>query len=262
MSFPLRRACAAGLASALILGAAAAPGAVQAADTGPAIGAAKYVKKWAWEQVPDVERDPLYARDDVFQDQRIWTVKDAATRLILDDGTDIRLGERAEIVLDEYTYDPDKSTGEVVSDFLKGSMRYVSGAIPSAEQVVETPAAILGLRGTTFDAFVDADGTTRVEVIEGAVEVESKATGGSVTVSAGRGVTVSPEQDTAMTTRDGRPSYDPALQNTAGVAPGSGNDGGSGDAAGAGGGHGDPGGGDGAGDGGGDAGGGDGGGTE
>ena len=65
----------------------------------------------------------------------------------------------------------------------------------------------------------------------------------AVTVGARCGVTVSPDQDTAMTTRDGRPSYDAVLQNTASVASGSGNEGGSGNGATGTGGHGDSGGG-------------------
>ena len=95
MLVTFRHMTAAGFVCAVLAAAGMSAGPVQAAETGPAIGSAKYVKKWAREQIPDVERDPLYARDDIFRDQRVWTVRDAATQLIIDDGTDIRLGERA-----------------------------------------------------------------------------------------------------------------------------------------------------------------------
>ena len=39
-------------------------------------------------------------------------------------------------------------------------MRYVSGAIPLAEQVVDTSATVLGLRGTTFDNLAREGGIT------------------------------------------------------------------------------------------------------
>ena len=55
---------------------------------------------------------------------------------------------------------------------------------------IQTPSAVIRVRGTTFTVDVDADGLTQVDVTEGIVDVTYQ--GNTVVLEAGQGITVAP----------------------------------------------------------------------
>jgi len=64
----------------------------------------------------------------------------------------------------------------------------VEGRAPGQELEVETPSAVAAVRGTRFSVRVDADGTTVVSVVQGAVDL----------TGAGQTVTVNPQHQSAV----------------------------------------------------------------
>ena len=76
------------------------------------------------------------------------------------------------MTLDELVFDPATGEGDLLVNLVEGVFRIISGAIPSENFTVVTPAATIGIRGTDFEVAVDELGVNAVSVFEGEVEVE------------------------------------------------------------------------------------------
>ena len=127
---------------------------------------------------------PVHLRDE------LRTEPGGRLRVTFRDGTVLTLGEKANVVIDRYVYDPDKDTGETVLQAASGAFLFASGRIKGLGQhriVISTPVADIGVRGTTFwGGPLDQYG---VLVLEGEISVSNQA--GSVVLSGtGRGTDI------------------------------------------------------------------------
>ena len=90
--------------------------------------------------------DPIYATD------TLRTGADGALGVTLRDDTRVSLGPNSEVRIDRYVYAPGEGGLGMVLKFLRGVGVYVSGRMsklaPDAIRL-ETPSAIVGVRGTT-----------------------------------------------------------------------------------------------------------------
>jgi hypothetical protein len=89
----------------------------------------------------------------VYQSDRLRTGADGSVGVALKDDTRVALGPASEIRLDRFSYAPAEGQLALVLRVVRGVVAYVSGRIaklaPDAIRI-ETPAAILGVRGTTL----------------------------------------------------------------------------------------------------------------
>jgi hypothetical protein len=89
----------------------------------------------------------------VFEADTLKTGADGRLGLTLKDDTRLSLGPTSEIRLDRFAYAPAEGRLGFVLNVVKGVAAYVSGRIaklaPDAVRL-ETPAAIVGVRGTTL----------------------------------------------------------------------------------------------------------------
>ena len=89
----------------------------------------------------------------VFEADGLRTGADGKVGITLNDDTRLSLGPNSELKLERFMYAPADSGFGVVLKFVKGAATYVSGRIAklSPDSVrLETPAAIIGVRGTTL----------------------------------------------------------------------------------------------------------------
>jgi hypothetical protein len=95
---------------------------------------------------------PAQAGAVVFEADTLRTGADGRVGITLKDDTRISLGPASEIRLDRFTYAPAEGRLGFVLKVVKGVAAYVSGRIaklaPDSIRL-ETPAAIVGVRGTT-----------------------------------------------------------------------------------------------------------------
>ncbi len=107
--------------------------------------------------------------DAVFQDQRIATGRDAAAKLTFTDSTALAIGPASTVKLDQFVY---AGGGQVAAVFnaTRGAFRFVSGRFRWRPYEVQTPQAIVGVRGTIFGVRVQPALTTIV-LQAGAVSV-------------------------------------------------------------------------------------------
>ena len=142
------------------------------------------------------ETRPLAVNSDVYFKDRCRSREGARMQATLKDGTRLTLGENATLVVDEFVYDPAQSRGELSVKIAKGAFLYVGGLIegePGAKVRIRTPAAAIGVRGTTVWGG-PIDKGFGVLALSGEVTVTGRR--GTVTLRQGQGT---------MLYADGRP---------------------------------------------------------
>lgn len=94
----------------------------------------------------------------VFETDALRTGPDGAVGVTLNDDTRLSLGPASEVRLERYMYAPGDGGFAMVLKFARGVAAYVSGRMaklaPDAIRL-ETPSAIVGVRGTTVAIRVD-----------------------------------------------------------------------------------------------------------
>ena len=90
------------------------------------------------------------------------------------DASLLTMGENAELTIDRFVYDPDRTSRVVLA--VTGALRFVGAAKrpPEYELTIDTPVAAVGARGTDFWAG-PIDGQYGILLIEGEVSVTSPA---------------------------------------------------------------------------------------
>jgi trimeric autotransporter adhesin len=85
---------------------------------------------------------------DMVRNERIVTGAEGKTQLLFLDGSALTVGPNAELILDEFVYDPATETGRLAMTATKGVFRVVGGKISKTEPItLKTPTATLGIRG-------------------------------------------------------------------------------------------------------------------
>jgi hypothetical protein len=96
----------------------------------------------------------------VYASDSLRTGKDGRVGVTLSDDTQVSIGPVSEVRLDSFVYDPGQGQLALVLKFIRGTAAYVSGQIaklaPDAVRL-ETPHAIVGVRGTTLAVQVTPD---------------------------------------------------------------------------------------------------------
>ena len=96
---------------------------------------------------------PVRIGETVYQSDALRTGIDGRIGIMLNDDTRVSLGPSSEVSLDRFAYDPAGGQLGFVLRVVRGVAAYVSGRIAklSPDSVhLETPAAIVGVRGTTL----------------------------------------------------------------------------------------------------------------
>lgn len=113
----------------------------------------------------------LKTGDKIHQDEVIATAEESEAELVLEDETKLAVGPKSKIVLDSFIYDPGKKDGEVVINAAKGAFRFITGKSAKSAYTIKTPASTIGVRGTTFDGFVDDSGEIALLLLDGEINV-------------------------------------------------------------------------------------------
>ena len=85
---------------------------------------------------------------EVFFNEKVSTDDSGRVQLLFRDGTSLTVGAGSEMTIDEYVFDPDSGSGEMVVNISKGVFRLVGGKISKNTPVVfNTPTATVAVRG-------------------------------------------------------------------------------------------------------------------
>jgi len=144
------------------------------ADPGDAIGAAVTVVNHVTGEYNSNLRN-IYIDDEVRQEEVIAVDEDSLGELMLRDQTKVALGPGARLRLERFIYDPNKTSGSIVLNLVKGGFRFITGIAPKPIYSIRTPVASITVRGTVFDVFIEGDEAIWVLLHEGAVTVCNNA---------------------------------------------------------------------------------------
>lgn len=89
-------------------------------------------------------------------------------QLRFQDNTTASVTENSRFVIDDFVYDPNRGAGRLNVRVSVGTVRYVSGQIARSNQQnvqVNTPTAVIGVRGTDFFMTVDESGQSLVILV-------------------------------------------------------------------------------------------------
>jgi hypothetical protein len=139
----------------------------------------------------DSELRTLVVDSDVFLDEEVATGPNSGTRIVFKDGTNLELGENSRLRLTKLVFDPDPKKSEIAVKALVGVFRWTSGNLPVGNYHISTPVATIGIRGTSLEWIVGANGLTTVALAKGSITV-SNARGASVELAPNQATTVYP----------------------------------------------------------------------
>jgi hypothetical protein len=137
------------VAAFVLVGALATPAVAQ---DRPVAGKVK-VSSGAAFIVRDGAETPAQLGQVVYESDGLRTGADGKVGVTLNDDTRLSLGPNSELKLERFMFAPADSAFSLALKFVKGAATYVSGRIaklaPDSIRL-ETPAAIIGVRGTTL----------------------------------------------------------------------------------------------------------------
>ncbi len=138
------------------------------------IGDVTVIRRGADGQMQEVE---LKRGDALYQGDEIRTGR-GFLKAEMKDGTRFHLGRNAEAVLQNFEYDESQSKGNFEAFVNRGGFHYKSGKIGKMfagmgknHSTITTPSAMIGIRGSELDGFVDDSGNTIVRHTAGLLSI-------------------------------------------------------------------------------------------
>jgi Ca2+-binding RTX toxin-like protein len=136
--------------------------------------------------------ETLNPGDPVYQGDILTTDSGASVGVVFVDGTEMSLGSKGRLVLDEMIYDPASGDGSSSFSLMSGAFSFVSGQIAKTDpdgMQITTPVATIGIRGTSGtvrigDLSVDSDSQLQVILIP-----DPSGTVGEIIVTSTSGLT-------------------------------------------------------------------------
>jgi len=113
---------------------------------------------------PALTREPLRLKegDLVYRGDTIQTATESKAGLAFADGTAFNINSNARMTLNEFVYDPDSKSNSSLFSLIKGTFTFVAGKVAKGGSIkVDTPAATMGIRGTTPHVVIAEDGTVK-----------------------------------------------------------------------------------------------------
>ena len=107
---------------------------------------------------------PLESGDAVNAQDTVFTGADSAASMVLRDGTVVVLGANSRMELKDFKFNATTYEGNVAVDLLRGTMRMITGLVGKTRHDavrVQTPTALIGIRGTDFIVEVEDGGVAQ-----------------------------------------------------------------------------------------------------
>jgi hypothetical protein len=106
------------------------------------------------------------AGDLVYQGDIVQTGPDSKINLAFADGTAFNVGGNARMELNEFVYNPNGKNNSSLFSLVKGTFTFVAGKVAkTGDMKIDTPAATMGIRGTTPRVEVLEDGTVKFSTL-------------------------------------------------------------------------------------------------
>ena len=136
------------------------------------------------------------------------------------DETKLSLTEHSKVLIDEYYFDPNPSKSKMTMSFVQGTARFATGKlglVPKENIIINTPTAVVGVRGTDFTTTVDELGRSLIILLpdeECTIDGDCNPSGEITVTNAGGVVTLTEAYSATMVTSfDNAPMQPVILEN-------------------------------------------------
>jgi len=152
----------------------------QAPATAQSIGTTITTKNVVIGDPPRLRQHRKKSDDPIVRNEVIETRAESVGQFEFSDGTAFVVGPNSRFTLNTAIFGGDRH-----SELVTGALRFVTDrAAPRRDLVVTTPVATVGIRGTVFDLFVEADGTSSVLLVRGGpVELCNRGGSGCIVIT-------------------------------------------------------------------------------
>ena len=103
--------------------------------------------------------------------ERIKTDSGGQVQLVFTDDTKLVVGPNSSLVIEAYLFRSKSTVNKFAVKALGGSFRFITGNSPKKAYSIKTPAATIGVRGTSFDFTVGRGGGAEIVLFSGEAEV-------------------------------------------------------------------------------------------
>ena len=110
--------------------------------------------------ITNQNNDKLVTGSKIYFGDTIIAKAQANAQILLLDETAITVGEKSELTIDEFVYDPESKVGKIVSNIKIGTVRMITGEISKKNPdnlEVNVPTESIGARGTEFVVVTTSD---------------------------------------------------------------------------------------------------------
>jgi hypothetical protein len=124
------------------------------------VGTATAVNPLSESTPPGGTTAPLVVGAHIVHKEKVHTTPAGTVQLLFTDKSTMSIAPNTDIVIDEYVYDPNAKTGNMLVSLTKGTLRFVGGQLShQGEATITTSAASIGIRGGTVTVIQGPGGT-------------------------------------------------------------------------------------------------------
>jgi hypothetical protein len=118
----------------------------------------------------------------VLHKERIHTSPSGSVQLLFLDKSTLNIAPNTSLVIDEFVYDPASGSGHMLTKLTQGTLQYIGGQLSHQGAVtIQTPAAVIGIRGGTLD--VSHGSGTGTQVINQYGTITISNAGGTIVIT-------------------------------------------------------------------------------
>ena len=104
----------------------------------------------------------------IFYGDTIIVKEKSNAQILLLDETALTVGEKSELTIDDFVYDPKTKVGKIVSNIKLGTVRIITGEISKQNPDnlnVKIPTGSIGARGTEFAVLTESDNKSTIVLL-------------------------------------------------------------------------------------------------
>ena len=104
----------------------------------------------------------------IFYGDTIIVKEKSNAQILLLDETALTVGEKSELTIDDFVYDPKTKVGKIVSNIKLGTVRIITGEISKQNPDnlnVKVPTGSIGARGTEFAVLTESDNKSTIVLL-------------------------------------------------------------------------------------------------
>tara|TARA_B110000259_G_C13994805_1_gene394016 strand:- start:82 stop:657 length:576 start_codon:yes stop_codon:yes gene_type:complete len=104
-------------------------------------------------EITNQKNEGLTTGSKIYFGDTIFVKKKSSAQILLLDETTLTVGEKSELTIDEFIYDPKSKIGRIVSSIKLGTVKIITGEISKQNPdnlKITTPTGSIGARGTEF----------------------------------------------------------------------------------------------------------------